>query len=372
MNSRSISPFINEFLGEKLILLTGPRQVGKTYLSQHIQNDFQYYNFDSLESRKEMLEKTWVRDQSLVIFDEIHKMNKWKQWLKGIYDLEKGKNKILVTGSSKMETFRKTGDSLAGRHYSVRLLPFSLKELGTSTPKKTFYEMLKLGSFPEPFLSQSDRKAALWRKSHLDAILRQDVIDQETIKNVSSIETLVELLSHRVGRGISYKNLSDELSVSPQTVKRWIQLLENYYIIFTVYPYTKNVAEAVKKEPRIFFYDVGRVKSDEGFKIENLAALHLLKRNWFLEDTEGAKTRLCYLRDKKKHDVDFAVEFNGKLTHLIEIKKSDDSYNSSLNYFSERLKPERSLHLVLELNKKKDFKNYQVRDLSQFLFTLET
>lgn len=372
MYRRTIEPFIKEFLTEKLILLTGPRQVGKTYLSQHLQKNSQYFNFDSLESRREMLQKTWVRDGSLVIFDEIHKMRRWKQWLKGIYDVEKSKNKILVTGSAHMDTYKKAGDSLAGRHYAVRLLPFSLRELNAPNPKEVFYDMLQLGSFAEPFLSGSQRKAALWRKSHLDIILRQDLITLEAVKDIASIETLVDLLSQRVGQGISYKNLADELGVSPQTVKRWIQLLENYFIVFAVYPYIKNVAEAVKKEPRVFFYDVGRVHADEGFKIENLAALHLLKRNWFLEDTQGIKTRLCYLRDKKKHDVDFAIEADGKLTHLIEIKKSDDSYNSSLNYFAQRLNPEKSLLLVLELKKQKDFEHYQVRDLSQFLYSLET
>jgi predicted AAA+ superfamily ATPase len=372
MSRRSIETFVKEFLNEKLVLLTGPRQVGKTFLSQHLEKNFQYFNFDSLESRREMLEKRWVRNGNLIIFDEIHKMRRWKQWLKGLYDIEKGNNKVLVTGSARMDTYKKAGDSLAGRHYSLRLLPFSLKELKAPKPKETFKEMLRLGSFAEPFLSGSDRKAALWRRSHLDIILRQDLVTQESVKDIISIETLVELLSQRVGQGISYKNLADELSTSPQTVKNWIQLLENYFIIFTIHPYTKNVAEAVKKEPRVFFYDVGRVRADEGFKIENLVALHLLKRNWFLEDTQGAKTRLCYLRDKKKHDVDFAIECDGRLTHLLEIKKSDDAYNKSLNYFGPRLKPEKCLHLVLDLKKEKDFEHYQLRDLSEFLYSLET
>lgn len=372
MNRRSVEPFIKEFIDEKLILLTGPRQVGKTYLSQHLDKKFQYFNFDALESRREMLEKSWLRDGNLLVFDEIHKMRRWKQWLKGIYDLEKGKNKILVTGSARMDTYKKAGDSLAGRHYAVRLLPFSLRELQSPHPRETFEDMLRLGSFAEPFLSGSERKAALWRKSHLDIILRQDLMTQEAVRDVISIETLVELLSYRVGHGISYKNLADELSTSPQTIKRWIQLLESYFIIFTVHPYVKSVAEAVKKEPRIFFYDVGRVKADEGFKIENLVALHLLKRNWFLEDTQGAKTRLCYIRDKKKHEVDFAIECDGRLTHLLEIKKSEDSFNQSLSYFAQRLKPEKSLHLVLDLKREKDFEHYQVRDLSKFLSNLET
>ncbi len=363
---------MEEFLTEKIVLLSGPRQVGKTYFSKRLESEIQYYNFDAIESRKDMLSKSWLRDGSLVVFDEIHKMRKWKQWLKGIYDLEKGKNKLLVTGSARLDAYKRVGDSLAGRHNAVRLLPFSLKEIKTPAPKESFYEMLELGSFPEPFLSGSQRKAALWRRSYLDIILRQDLLSQEAVKDVIAIETLVELLSHRVGQSISYKNLSDELSVSPQTIKRWLQLLESYFVLFVVHPYTKSIAEAIKKEPRIFFFDVGRVKSEIGFKIENLVALHLLKRNWFLEDTQGHKTRLCYIRDKKKREVDFAIECNGKLTHLIEVKKSDESFNSYLNYYSQKLKPQSAFHLVLDLKKERDFENYRLRDLAKFLNNLET
>lgn len=372
MKPRSIKPFIDEFLKEKVVLLSGPRQVGKTFFSQKFRPRYQYFNYDSLESRSELLQKSWIRDGQLLIFDELHKMRKWKQWLKGIYDLEKGKNQILVTGSARMDTFKRVGDSLAGRHYSVRLLPFSIREMNPSNPKEMFLDMLKLGSFPEPLFSGSERKAALWRRSHLDIIIRQDVLFQETVKDLTSLETLVEILSHRVGHGISYKNLGDELSTSPQTIKNWIQILENYYIIFVLYPYSRNIAEAIKKEPRVFFYDVGRVKADEGFKIENLVALHLLKRNWFLEDTEGFKTRLCYLRDKKKREIDFVIECNSKLTHLLEVKKSDDSFNPHLNYFSQRLNPTHCYQLVLDLKKEKDFGSHQVKDLSKFLRSLET
>lgn len=372
MVKRSVTPFINEYLQEKIVLLSGPRQVGKTYLSKNLSQAIQYFNFDSIESRREMMEKSWLRDGSLVVFDEVHKMRKWKQWLKGIYDTERQKNQILVTGSAMLETFKKAGDSLAGRHFSVRLMPFSLREIAPIKPKACIDQISKLGSFPEPFLGGNERKAALWRRSHLDVILRQDIVSQESFRDISSIETLVELLSHRVGQGISYQNLAAELSTSAQTVKRWIRLLESYYVIFSIHPYVKNVAEALKKEPRIFFYDVGRVRSDEGFKLENIVALHLLKRNFFLEDTQGVRARLCYLRDKKKREVDFAIEVNNQLTHLIEVKNSDDGFNPSLNYFSLRLKPKCAYQIVLNLKKEKEFENFKVVDLCDFLMNLET
>ncbi len=369
---RLIAPFIDEFLPKKLILLSGPRQVGKTFLSKNLRKNYQYFNFDSRDQQKLIFEKSWLRDRSLVIFDEIHKLKKWKQWIKGIYDTEDHQNQFLLTGSSRMDTFKKTGDSLAGRHYSVRLHPFSLRELGLKDGHSTFNEMLKLGSFPEPFLSGSERKAALWRKSYLDLVIRQDLIQLESVRDLISIERLIEALRQRVGQQIVYKNLSDELSVSPHTVKKWIQLLEAFFVIFVVYPYTKKVLDAIKKEPKIYFYDTGSIESDEGFRIENLTALHLLKRNQFLEDTQGLRTRLCYIRDKRGREVDFAIEENGKLTHLIEVKKSDNDFNKNLNYFAEKLKPTEALHLVLDLQREKDYPGHKLRSLCKYLGSLET
>jgi predicted AAA+ superfamily ATPase len=184
-------------------------------------------------------------------------MKKWKQWIKSIYDTEKYKNKYILTGSSRMDTFKKTGDSLAGRNFSIRLLPFSIKELGETKNPKIMSDMLKLGSFPEPLLSGSERKARLWRKSHTDIILRQDLIELESIRDLISIELLVELLRKRAGQQIVIANLARELQVSPHMVKKWIQLLESFFIIFCVYPYVKNIANAVKKEFKIYFYDIG-------------------------------------------------------------------------------------------------------------------
>jgi len=370
--NRTITPVIEEFLNEKIILLSGPRQVGKTFLSKNLEAKFQYFNYDLAEHRALLLEKSWIRDGGLLVFDEIQKMKKWKSWIKGIYDTEKGKNLYLLTGSSRMDTFKKTGESLAGRHISIRLNPFSLREVAPNDLKATFYKMLDLGSFPEPFLASSQRKTALWRKSHLDVIVKEDLIRLESIKDIVSIELLVDALKKRVGQQIVYKNLAEELSVSPHTIKKWIAILEAFFVVFVVYPYTKNVLEAVKKEPKIYFYDVGQVEADEGFKIENLVALHLLKRNQFLEDTQGKRLRLGYIRDKKKREIDFVIDENGKLTHLIEVKKSDDQFNTNLNYYAKRLKTPIALQLVLELKREKDFEFYKIRDLCKFLYSLET
>ncbi len=372
MINRSIKPFIEEYIDDKIVLLSGPRQVGKTFLSKSLRNRAQYFNFDFSEDREILISKTWKRDQQLIVFDEIHKMKKWKQWIKGIYDKEKGDNLYLLTGSSRMDTFKKVGDSLAGRYVSARLNPFSLKELNTKNPKKSAEDMIVLGSFPEPLLSGSERKAAIWRKTHLDIIIRQDLIQLESIRDLMSIEMLIHSLRKRVGQQIVYANLANELGVSPHTIKKWIQVLESLFVIFVVYPYTKNVLDAIKKEPKIYFYDIGQISADIGFKIENLVALHLLKRNQFLEDTEGKTIRLGYLRDKNKREIDFAIEENGRLTHLIEVKKSEDGFNPNLNYFSLRLQPTKALQLVWDLKREKDYETFEVKDLALYLSKLET
>jgi predicted AAA+ superfamily ATPase len=369
---RTIEPFIQEYLTDKIVLLSGPRQVGKTFLSKRLSRNFQYLTFDSSEDREIILKKTWVRDGSLVIFDEIHKLRKWKQWIKGVFDKERGKNQFLLTGSTRLDTFRKSGDSLAGRHVSVRLNPLSVRESMAANPHEAIDRMLQLGAFPEPYLSNSPKKAAIWRRSHLDVIIKQDLMQLESVRDLVSIELLIDALRRRVGQQIVYKNIADELSVSPHTIKKWIQLLESLFVVFTVYPYTKNILDAVKKEPKIYFYDVGQVQSDEGFKLENIAALHLLKRNQYIEDTEGKQLRLAYIRDKKKREVDFAIEENGKLSHLIEIKMSDDSFNPALNYFTKRLKPTNSFHLVHNLARPKSYEVYEVQELGQYLKKLET
>ncbi len=163
-----------------------------------------------------------------------------------------------------------------------------------------------------------------------------------------------------------------DLNVSAVTVKKWIQILEKFYIIFVVHPYSKNLSKSIKKEPKIYFYDNGQVEGDAGAKLENLVALHLLKRNQFLEDTEGRKIRLAYIRDKEKREVDFAIEEKNHISHLIEVKTSDDQFNTSLNYYSVKIKPKQALQLNLNLKREKDFEFYKVRRLADFLYELET
>ena len=335
------------------MLLSGPRQVGKTTLAKSLSySRVEYLNFDLSEHRKIILKKKWSRKADLVIFDELHKMPKWKSWIKGIYDVEGVRPRLLITGSCRLDVFRRGGESLAGRHFLYRLHPISAAEAKTElAADETVRRLLNTGGFPEPFLKKDLEFARRWRRSHLDRILREDLLDLEQVRALKSLEILVDLLSDRVGSTISYRSLAEDLQVAPRTVQRWVELLERLFVVFVVRPYSKNLARAIQKEPKIYFYDNGRVVDEPGPRFENMVACSLFKRNQFLEDTSGERMELYYVRDREKREVDFLTVRNRKPEWLVETKVSDEAVSPSLVYFAERIDGAEPVQLVQTLDR---------------------
>jgi predicted AAA+ superfamily ATPase len=370
---RSLLPQIRQDLEQKIVLLSGPRQVGKTHLSQELfPGRSEYLSFDSIPHRKIIRDQSWSRKWELIIFDEIHKMKEWKRWIKGIYDTEGVRPRLLATGSARMDIFKRGGESLAGRHHLHRLHPLSVAELkGILPPQETLTRIIQFGGFPEPFLSQDQETANRWRMSHLDRIIREDLIDLERVREVKQLEILVELLSERVGGTLSYASLAKDLQVSPHTVKKWIQILERLFVIFVVTPYTKNIALSILKEPKIYFYDTGRVTALGGARLENAVACALLKRQHFLEDTRGETLSLHYLKDKSHREVDFITLRKKTVEYLIEVKESDDQPSNALKYFGERLKPVKTMQLVQKLNRELQFGRIEILEAARWLASLE-
>ncbi|NDG84331.1 MAG: ATP-binding protein [Proteobacteria bacterium] len=342
-------------LEKKLVMLSGPRQVGKTTLSMSLTKSYEYLNWDRLPDRKKIRAESWDRSKELWIFDEIHKMKNWKQWLKGIVDTER-KNRILVTGSAKLETFKKTGDSMAGRYFEQHLMPLDLKELSdeAGTPRERFDRLFRLSGFPEPYFSGSETFYRRWRKTHLDVIIREDLPEVEAVRRVSDLEFLVELLSDRVASPVSFNSLREDLQTDDKTVKRWADWLEKCYALFRVTPFSKQLKYSTRKAPKFYFFDYPRVK-DSGARLENLVALSIYKEILTRNDVEGEDYRLHYLRDKFHHEIDFLVCQGSKPIAMIEVKTSDAEPSPNFAVFYPHLKklnPSlRQLQLVLELDR---------------------
>jgi predicted AAA+ superfamily ATPase len=327
---------IKEDLYQKVTILTGPRQCGKTTLSKMLEPDYQYINYDLAEHRLLLREKSWDRQKALVIFDELHKMEHWKAWLKGIYDVEGIPPALLVTGSAKLNSFRKVGDSLAGRHFQYRLHPLDLKEALNFTDlnrQECFDRLMTVGGFPEPFLKGTQRFYSRWKRSHINMILREDLLTLTAVRDIQSIETLIELLRSRVGSPVSANSLARDLQKSPNTIQNWLKLLEDLYVIFRIRPFHRNIARAILKEPKFYFYDNAMVLGNKGVRLENLVACALLKEIHRVQDVDGEVYDLNYIRNKDGHEIDFLINRKNRPVKLIEVKWRDASLSPNFKKF---------------------------------------
>ncbi len=364
---RYITPYILEDLKKKMVFVGGPRQVGKTTLARAVllQNfpEGRYLNWDYDEDRQDIIQKKWSADNNLIVFDELHKMPRWKTWIKGIYDVSHNDHSFLITGSARLDVYRQGGDFLMGRYHYWRLHPFTLDEIPKGiTPEDAFKRLMSVGGFPEPFLDGNERNARRWRRERFDRVLREDVRDLESIRNIQLLGIFLDLLRHRVGGLITISNMASDLQISPKTAKAWLEVLERMYLVFAVRPYTKSLPRAILKPPKVYFFDNGDVLGDEGARFENLVAASLLKRLHFLEDRDGYRYELRYIRDKEGREVDFAIIKEGQLVELIEAKYSDDNISKYLLYYAKRLKPEKAIQIVANIRRPYDKGQIRVVD----------
>ncbi len=343
------SPVLQD-LKKKMVFIAGPRQSGKTTLAQSLLPSFSsghYFNWDDPDEKKKIFLREWSDHEELIILDEIHKYPKWKNWLKGTFDTQKDLHHFLVTGSARLETFKKGGDSLMGRYHLWHLHPFSLCEVPAKiSPDEALKRLLSVGGFPEPFVDNDPREARRWRRERFEKVIKQDIRELEMIQDLQSLGLLVDLLRSRVGSPIVVSNLASDLQKSPVTIKKWIDLLESMYVLFKVPTYTVNLARSLQKPFKVYFYDNADVEGDDGARFENLVATHLLKQIQFAQDHEGHSFQLCCIRDKEQREVDFVIIKNKKPIELIEAKLSDSKAAQHLLYYAEKLKIPKARQII--------------------------
>jgi uncharacterized protein len=327
---RYLLPQVRRDLTRKMAFVAGPRQVGKTTLARSLdRGSVGYLNWDISEQRERILAGE-LPPGKLWIFDEIHKYRRWRNYLKGLYDGRPRGQRILVTGSARLDLYRFGGDSLQGRYHLLRLHPLSVAELGIHDAESCM-QLLTLGGFPEPFLSGSETEARRWSREYRTRLIREDVASLERIQDLGHLELLMLRLPELVGSPLSINALREDLQVSHKSVSSWLSALERLYAIFRLSPFGAPRIRAVKKEQKHYQMDWSLVTS-EAARFENLVASHLLKWVHFEQDTQGRDLELRYFRDIDRREVDFVVTERGRPIRFVECKWSDADIDHGLRY----------------------------------------
>lgn len=342
---RFLKKQIIEDLNDKMVFLAGPRQVGKTTLSTSLYKNTDYLNWDIDEDRSKILNKEFQKS-SLLVFDEIHKYKKWRNYLKGIVDKRGNDQKILVTGSAKLDVLRKGGDSLQGRYHFLRLLPLTYKELNMKN-REDLLHLFNLTGFPEPFFKGTQTYCNRWSRSYRERLVRLEVATNEQFTDLATIEIMLHRLPELVGGLLSVNGLAEDIQVAHKTVDKWLKSLERLYAIFSILPFGPPKIKAVKKSHKIFFFDWNSVV-EEGPRFENLVAVHLLKWIYFEQDTQGRNLELKFYRDKYDREVDFVVTENNKPILFVEAKLSDAESTKGLKYLKGLYPQSRALQVHLQ------------------------
>ena len=337
---RYLEEIIRKDLAEKMVFLGGPRQVGKTTLALTLLENGDerhpaYLNWDDLQSRRMLLGGALPGVEPLVILDEVHKYKGWRNLVKGFYDMNKSRRQFLITGSARLDHYRRGGDSLQGRYHYHRLHPLSLHELGQGAGNEEWDALLKFGGFPEPYLKANTRHWKRWQRERQSRVIQEDLINLEQVREVSQLSLLADILPARVGSPLSINNLRGDLSVAFETAERWVTILENLYYCFRIQPFGLPRLRAAKKEKKLYMWDWS-LCADEGARFENLVASNLLKYCHRHEDQEGDRMELKFIRDSQRREIDFVVVRNGQPEFAVECKSGDRSLSRNISYFSQR------------------------------------
>ncbi len=373
------TPLQHQLLDQRqMLLVSGPRQVGKTTLARAIVESQQghYYNWDNREHRQWILESVnntstatlfrqigvdELRDRRVVVaFDELHKYKDWKNYLKSLFDTYENQLALLITGSARMDIFRRGGDSLMGRYFHYRMHPLTLREVSAlvdagqvlQTPAAPLSgaldQLLRFGGFPEPFLKAETRFSNRWQRLRQQQLIHEDIRDASAVHDIAQLDVLAKLLQDQAGQVIRYSTLAKQIAVSVDTIRRWISLLESFYYAFRITPWHHNITTALRKEPKLYLWDWSQVR-DSGARNENFVASHLLKAVHWWTDYGLGDYRLHYLRTKDQKEVDFLISRDNQPWILVEVKTSaSQPLNKHLAWFQQKTGAQYAFQVVMD------------------------
>lgn len=375
MKRRYEALLIDHFKNDiQMAFVAGPRQVGKTTTCTSFRAGQHYFNWDNendaslfLKGPAAVAEKIGVSQNRTIVFDELHKYPHWRNFLKGFYDsYARDRFNIVVTGSSRLDIYRKGADSLMGRYFLYHMHPLSVAELAhqkmtekeISRPQSisisNFERLERFGGFPEPFLKHNVRFFNRWKRTRLKLLFREELRDVTRIHEVGQVELLAEFIRQHSGQLINYASLARKIRASQDSIRRWIEILESLYYCFLIRPWTKNLTRSLLKEPKVYLTDWA-LADKPGVRFENMVGCHLLKAVTWWQDLGLGEYGLHFLRTKDKREIDFLVSKEGQPWFIVEVKSSHTRpLNKSLEYFQTRIGAKHAFQVAADAEFEKD------------------
>ncbi len=363
--------FDENLIGRHMVFIAGPRQTGKTWLAKQWLEKKAcsqlYFNWDDIGARQAYrsdsrffespARSVGIRDP-WIAFDEIHKRNHWRDILKGAYDIFGEEFRFLITGSARLDLFRKSGDSLVGRYNLFHMMPLCVNEIMGEPISSCFLQesdydamvgafkkhishatlpetseacegLKRYGPFPEPFLKQNERFCRKWHQDYISLLIREDMRDISRVVELDKIEALVFLLVPRIMSPLSMPNLASELEAAHSSVKSWLEQLKRLYLIFPVSPWSKKISRGLKKAKKWYFFDWYYVP-DEAARLENMIAVYLYRTCQALTDMGYGTYSLHYIRTLDKKEIDFVITRDNTPLLAVEVKTSETRLSATL------------------------------------------
>lgn len=367
MIPRIVEEKINKRLNaEKIILLFGARQVGKTTLLKHIireKDNVLWYNADEpyiqelFSNPSSSRLKNYFGKHKIIVIDEAQQLPDIGKTLKRVVDSISGVQ-VIATGSSSFELRNKTNEPLTGRKWEFYLYPFSFKELAESTSLieevQQIPQRMVFGAYPEVITHADDAKERL--KILTESYLYKDVLMWQNIQKPDKLVNLLKALAYQIGSEVNFNELSKTLGISSETVEKYVILLEQSFVLFRLPSYSSNHRKELKKGRKIYFYDNGvrnaligdfkpiEIRQDTGALWENYIVSEMYKK----EQYEGGFGNFYFWRTTDQQEVDLIIEKDGIL-NAFEIKWNKNA-NPRLTKTFSSLYPKHTFQVITPQN----------------------
>jgi len=329
-----------------VVVLTGPRQSGKTTLAQHLFSDKPYYsleNPDTLRHYQLDPRRFLTQHPQGMVLDEVQRAPDIFSYLQGLVDSQKQMGQYIVTGSQQFGLLAKVTQSLAGRAGLVDLLPLSYSEIShvPAWVRAPLNELLLRGGYPSLYDRRRNRRLLpqQWFSSYFATYVERDVRQVLQVRDSAVFLRFLRLCAHRAGQLLNVQNLAAECGISTSSANQWLGVLEASYIIRLLPPWFENFGKRLVKMPKLYFYDTGLLcwlLGVEGAQTLNFHAMRgAIFENWVILETikhrcnQGLRPDIYFWRDNHGVEIDLVFEQGGQL-HPVEIKSGSTFQNEWL------------------------------------------